>query len=121
MLRVLLRAIAMFGITMPMCAYAFTGADLDRLCQRTDMKSRASCEAYIEGVADGVFNTIEAIGGTTGPRVGQYFCLPDNVKAAELTHAVRKYLANTPNAKDYNASTVVALGLGKAYPCTADK
>ncbi|WP_323072346.1 Rap1a/Tai family immunity protein [Mycetohabitans endofungorum] len=121
MLRTLLRAIALFAISVSMSAHAFTGADLDRLCQRTDVKSRVSCEAYIEGAADGVFNTIEAIGGTTGPRVGQYFCLPDNVKAAELTDAVRKYLANTPNAKDYNASTVVALGLGKSYPCSTGK
>ncbi|KAG0192158.1 hypothetical protein DFQ28_010039 [Apophysomyces sp. BC1034] len=121
MLRALLRAIVMFSISVPMSAYAFTGADLDRLCQRTDVKSRASCEAYVEGAADGVLNTIEAISGTTGPRVGQYFCLPDNVKASELTDAVRKYLADTPRAKDYNASTVVALGLGKAYPCPPRK
>jgi hypothetical protein len=121
MLRAMLCTVAIFAMGAPASAFALTGADLDHLCSRTDVSSRAACAAYIEGAADGVYNTIEAIGGTTGPHVGQYFCLPDNVKAAELTDAVRKYLANTPSAKDYNASTVIALGLGKSYPCSAAK
>jgi hypothetical protein len=121
MLRAMLCTIAIFAVAAPVSAFAFSGADLARLCSRTDVASRAACAAYIEGAPDGEYNTIEAIDGTTGPRVGQYFCLPENVKAADLTDAVRKYLADTPGAKDYNASTAVALGLGKAYPCSPAK
>lgn len=67
--------------------------------------------------ADGVYNTIDAIGGTTGPRVGQYFCLPPDIRAQQMTDAVRKYIAENPKLADYNASTAVSLGLGKAFPC----
>lgn len=107
------------AFAVPLSAAAFTGADLDRLCAKTDVKSRASCAAYIEGAADGVYNTIDAIGGTTGPRVGQYFCLPPDIRAQQMTDAVRKYIAENPKLADYNASTAVSLGLGKAFPCRA--
>ncbi len=63
----------------PVCAFAFTGNDLNKLCTKTDSNSRTACAAYIEGAADGVYNTIEAIGGTSRPQVGQYFCLPADV------------------------------------------
>ncbi|MET5012940.1 hypothetical protein AAHH80_38155, partial [Burkholderia pseudomallei] len=61
---------AMFGaaaFAVPLTAAAFTAGDLDKRCAKTDVKSRASCAASIEGAADGVYNTIDAIGGTTGP------------------------------------------------------
>lgn len=105
------------ALVVPLSAAAFTGADLDRLCARPDAKSHAMCAAYIEGAADGVYNTIDAIGGTTGPRVGQYFCLPPDAKSDALMNAVRKYIADNPRILAYNASTAVSLGLGKAYPC----
>jgi len=105
------------ALAVPLTAAAFTSSDLDRLCAKTDVKSRASCAAYIEGAADGVYNTIDAIGGTTGPRVGQYFCLPPEARSQQLTDAVRKYIADNPNVAGYNASTAVSLGLGKAFPC----
>ncbi|CAB3757852.1 Rap1a/Tai family immunity protein [Paraburkholderia solisilvae] len=114
MLRVL---ICVSVLAVPLSANAFTGADLNRLCTKTDIASRSACGAYIEGAADGVFNTIDAIGGTTGPRVGQYFCLPPEARSQQLTDAVRKYIAENPNAASFNASTAVSLGLGKAFPC----
>lgn len=117
MLRVMICAAA---LAVPLTAAAFTGGDLDRLCAKSDVKSRASCTGYIEGAADGVYNTIDAIGGTTGPRVGQYFCLPPDVHAQQLTDAVRKYIADNPKILYYNASTAVALGLGKAFPCKGE-
>ncbi|HEY1997310.1 Rap1a/Tai family immunity protein [Paraburkholderia sp.] len=114
MLRVLICASA---LAVPVSAFAFTADDLNRLCEKTDVASRSACAAYIEGAADGVFNTIDAIGGTTGPRVGQYFCLPPEARSQQLTDAVRKYIAENPNVAGYNASTAISLGLGKAFPC----
>ena len=114
MLRALIFASA---LAVPLSAAAFTGGDLNKLCTKTDVASRSACAAYIEGAADGIFNTIDAIGGTTGPRVGQYFCLPPDARSAQLTDAVRKYIAENPKLADYNASTAVSLGLGKAFPC----
>ena len=114
MLRVLICASA---LAVPLSAFAFTAGDLDKLCEKTDVASRSACGAYIEGAADGVYNTIDAIGGTTGPRVGQYFCLPPDARSQQLTDAVRRYIAENPNAVGYNASTAVSLGLGKAFPC----
>jgi hypothetical protein len=108
------------ALATPICAFAFTGNDLNKLCTKTDSNSRTACAAYIEGAADGVYNTIEAIGGTSGPQVGQYFCLPADVKPQQLTDAVRKYIANNPDKADFNATTMVSLGLGKAFPCKAD-
>ena len=105
------------ALVTPVCAFAFTGNDLNKLCTKTDPNSRTACAAYIEGAADGIFNTIDAIGGTTGPRVGQYFCLPQDARSAQLTDAVRKYIAENPNVAGYNASTAISLGLGKAFPC----
>lgn len=114
----MLRALICAGmLAMPIAAFAFKGGELNQLCSRTDPASRARCQAYIEGAADGVYNTIDAIGGTTGPRVGQYFCLSDDTKAQSMVDAVRKYLAENPRSAEYNASTVVSLGLGKAFPC----
>lgn len=83
--------------------------------------SRSACAAYIEGAADGIYNTIEAIGGTSGPQVGQYFCLPVDVKPQELTDAVRKFIADNPTRGNFNATTMVSLGLGKAFPCKAEQ
>jgi hypothetical protein len=114
----MLRALIFAGaLALPLSAAAFTGGDLNKLCTKTDVASRAACAAYIEGAADGIFNTIDAIGGTTGPRVGQYFCLPQDARSAQLTDAVRKYIAENPNVAGYNASTAISLGLGKAFPC----
>src|SRR5258708_21799381 len=114
MLRALIFASA---LAVPLSAAAFTGGELNKLCTKTDVASRSACAAYIEGAADGVFNTIDAIGGTTGPRVGQYFCLPPEARSQQLTHAVRKYIAGNPMVAGYNASTAISLGLGKAFPC----
>ncbi|MDR6423050.1 Rap1a/Tai family immunity protein [Paraburkholderia phenoliruptrix] len=114
MLRALIFASA---FAAPLSAAAFTGGDLNKLCTKTDVASRSACAAYIEGAADGIFNTIDAIGGTTGPRVGQYFCLPQDARSAQLTDAVRKYIAENPIVAGYNASTAISLGLGKAFPC----
>ncbi|KND59043.1 hypothetical protein BSCH_00562 [Candidatus Paraburkholderia schumanniana] len=109
------------ALATPVCAFAFTGNDLNKLCTKTDPSSRTACAAYIEGAADGIYNTIEAIGGTSGPQVGQYFCLPAEVKPQQLTDAVRKYIANNPDKADYNTTTMVSLGLGKAFPCKAER
>lgn len=125
----MLRALICVGVlTMPAAAMAavslgggkFTAGELHRLCTQTDAISRSACVAYIRGAADGVFNTIDAIGGTTGPRVGQYFCLPDRVDNQHLVDAVRRYVAENPNAADYNASTAVSLGLERAFPCKGE-
>jgi len=118
----MLRVLVMAGvIAFPLSAAAFTGNDLNMLCTKTDTASRSACAAYIEGAADGIYNTIEAIGGTSGPQVGQYFCLPVDVKPQELTDAVRKFIAENPAQGNFNATTMVSLGLGKAYPCKAEK
>jgi hypothetical protein len=117
----MLRALICLGaLVTPFSAYALTGAQLKILCSGTDVVSRNECKAYVRGAADGVYNTIEAIGGTTGPRVGQYFCLPPKATSKSLVNAVRTYMNKTPEARNYNASTVVALGLGKSYPCRGD-
>jgi hypothetical protein len=90
-------------LAMPLCAAAFTGNDLNKLCTKTDPVSRSACASYIEGAADGIYNTIEAIGGTSGPQVGQYFCLPTDVKPQQLTDAVRKYIADNPDKAGFNS------------------
>lgn len=114
----MLRALICVGtLAAPLAAHALTGDELTKLCTRTDVASRAACKGYVQGVADGVYNTIDAIGGTTGPRVGQYFCLRAETKAESMIDAVRKYVADNPGAGKYNASTVISLGLGKAFPC----
>ena len=101
----MLRALICVGaLTMPVAAMAavslgggkFTAGELHRLCTQTDAISRSACVAYIRGAADGVFNTIDAIGGTTGPRVGQYFCLPDRVDNQHLVDAVRRCASGEP-------------------------
>ena len=114
MLRALLCTCA---LGLPLTAAAFTGTDLVKLCNRTDVPSKSACQAYIEGAADGAYNTIEAIGGTTGPRVGQYFCLPAGITPDEMTNAVRRWANDNGDKLEYNASTVVALGLGATYAC----
>jgi hypothetical protein len=126
----MLRALICVGtLAMPVAAMAvttlggsgkFTAGDLHKLCSQTDAISRAACLAYIKGAADGVFNTIDAIGGTTGPRVGQYFCLPDRLDQQKLVDAVRRYVAENPDSSAYNASTAVSLGLEKSFPCKGD-
>jgi hypothetical protein len=109
--------ICMAASLSPLSAMAMSGSDLGNLCSKGDVASKAACVAYIQGAADGEYNTIEAIGGTTGPRVGQYFCLPGDTTPAQLVSAVREFMMAAPDMRDYNASTVVALGLGKAFPC----
>lgn len=114
----MLRALICLGtLAAPIAAFAFSGADLNKLCERTDAASRSFCAGYIRGAVDGIYNTIDAIGGTTGPRVGQYFCVPPDTKHQALVDAVRQYVADNPRLADYNASTIVSLGLGKAFPC----
>ncbi|WP_420823431.1 Rap1a/Tai family immunity protein [Trinickia diaoshuihuensis] len=125
----MLRALMCVGtLTVPAAAMAavtlgggkFTAGDLHKLCSQTDAISRAACVAYVKGAADGVFNTIDAIGGTTGPRVGQYFCLPERVDPQRMVDAVRRYVAENRDSAEYNASTAVSLGLEKAFPCKGE-
>lgn len=125
----MLRALLCVGaLAMPVAAMAavtlgggkFTAGDLHRLCTQTDAISRTACVAYIKGAADGVFNTIDAIGGTTGPRVGQYFCLPEHVESQRMVDAIRRYVAENPDTATFNASTAVSLGLEKAFPCRGE-
>src|ERR1700712_5638823 len=99
----------------PLRPAPFTGNDLNMLCTKTDKPPPTAC------AADGIYNTIEAIGGTSGPQIGQYFCLPVDVKPQELTDAVRKFIADNPTRGNFNATTMVSLGLGKAFPCKAEK
>jgi hypothetical protein len=108
-------------LAFPLSAAAFTGNDLNMLCTKTDTASRSACAAYIEGASDGIYNTIEAIGGTSGPQIGQYFCLPVDVKPQELSDSVRKFISDNPAQGSFNATTIVALGLGKSFPCKAEK
>ena len=110
-------AAAVLSLGLPLSAAAFTGKELSKLCNRTDTAAVSACAGYIEGAADATYNTIEAIGGMGGPRVGQYFCLPQTVKSQALVDAVKDYIVLNPDKLDFNASTVVALGLGKVFPC----
>ncbi len=73
MLRALIFASA---FAVPLSAAAFTGGDLNKLCTKTDVASRSACAAYIEGAADGIFNTIDAIGGTTARASGNTSACP---------------------------------------------
>src|SRR5260370_41252976 len=93
MLRALIFASA---LAVPLSAAAFTGGDLNKLCTKTDVASRSACAAYIEGAADGIFNTIDAIGGTTRPRVGPYYFPPPDARSAQLTDAARTYIPGKP-------------------------
>lgn len=111
------KGFCVLALLAPLPAMAVTGADLLKLCKKTDVTSQTACAAYIAGAADGEYNTIEAIGGTSGPKVGQYFCLPPGVTSREITQAVKEYMRQNPDRLQYNGSSVVALGLGAAFPC----
>jgi hypothetical protein len=114
-------AIGVFAMAAPPAAYAFDGADLAALCQRTDAASTGGCAAYIAGAADAAHTTIEAIGGTTGPKVGQYFCLPPEVTSRQMVEAVGQFMRGNPEKLGFHASTVIVLGLQDAFPCKGAK
>lgn len=109
-------------IGLAVCAFmcqsarAATGEELFRQC--SDPMKEKGCEAYINGIADGVTTftvTVQLLhpGDSSYPRM---FCT-DTVTPEELVRATREYLANHPETRHFGAASQVILALQQAFPC----
>jgi Rap1a immunity proteins len=71
----------------------------------------AACLFYILGVVDALQL------GKSLYKNDDIFCIPENVRAGQLSAIVLKYLKDHPEERHWSASALVALALKGAFPC----
>jgi hypothetical protein len=88
-----------------------TGQTVVKWCSSDDEGERQACTIYITGFIEGFF---------AGANLTDKLCLPDHLKGAEATAAVRRLLHNKvqrdfADALDSQGATILLLK--QAYPC----
>jgi hypothetical protein len=104
-------ALAVVCLTGPAQAYPSfkTGQALSVDCgPRAAGPPSAACVDYIQGVSD----SLTLLAPTR-------YCPPAGVTVGRVTDAVRTFLEQHPEKRDYSAASTVTLALMTTYPCGA--
>lgn len=119
MIRVFIVAFAAFRLIFPAYADELKVDDLKTLCSGADEVSKAACEFYILGVAEGI--------GIANAATSEHksLCLSDSIYSPTMTFAVNKSIREDlimfPDDKNLPANNLVGPALAGHFPCTADK
>lgn len=100
----------MFGLLMvPAMAYAdfWSGNMLHQRLQSTDGTDRILALGYVMGISDAYD--------------GSAHCSGQSVTAGQTRDVVKLYLEQNPAVRDMNASIIVMVALGQAFPCPKDR
>ena len=89
-----------------------TGKSLLSLCTSAENADQFACQSYIAGIID-YHRLVRSLG--TAPTVD--FCIPENVKMADMRDKIVAYLLGHSEHHDFIAAPGVSLGLYKAFPC----
>lgn len=92
--------------------------ELQELCKSSNTEQRATCDAYIVGVAEGNVATLGLLADVLKREdIGPWSC-PDLKRDRErLTGPVRKYINNSKDQPDTPAIWVVIIALRESFPC----
>jgi hypothetical protein len=90
-----------------------TGKSLLSLCTSGQNADQFACQSYIAGIID-YHRLVRSLG--TAPTVD--FCIPENVKMADMRDKNVAYLLQHSEHHDFIAAPGVSLGLYKAFPCS---
>jgi hypothetical protein len=81
-----------------------TGRSLLGHCTSENIAAKSHCLGYIVGVYDALDTS-------------RFFYTPEDISAGRLRDVVLAYLQQNPERWDFQAENVVAIALGKVYPC----
>ena len=88
---------------------ADTGNYLYEQCT-TDLDiAEAYCIGYSTAIVDAMNNS--------SPLFGWIACVPDTVYMSQVADIGIRHLANNPQDRHYNAASLIAEALSKAFPC----
>ena len=106
------------------------GNELHAECKAaTSAVGQSYCMGYVAGVVDSLALQVgEFVSAALLTEIGNSgyillvpggipVCLPTTVKVAQLTDAVRKYLANNPDKRHHPAAPIAMFALPGAFPC----
>ena len=82
--------------------------DGNKLLGYCSAKATIGCDAYLDGIADG----IEA-----GGRAKAEACIPGPVTTAQMRDVVVKYLRSNPQTREMKAGVLVTRAFAAAFPC----
>lgn len=96
-------------IFLPTLAYAdfWSGNMLHQRLQSTDGTDRILALGYVMGISDAYD--------------GSAHCSGQSVTAGQTRDVVKLYLEQNPAVRDMNASIIVMVALGQAFPCPKDR
>jgi len=99
---------------MRVCSPAGGGAGND--AQR--LRSEATCNAWVEGFADGFTVHDELLGV---PRADRMVCIPRNATNVQIIRVIGKYISGNPDKAHRATRLVASLALAQAFPCKRSK
>jgi hypothetical protein len=82
--------------------------DGNKLLGYCSSKATIGCDAYLDGIADG----IEA-----GGRAKAEACIPAAVTTPQMRDVVVKYLRNNPQTREMKAGVLATKAFAAAFPC----
>lgn len=96
-------------LMIPAVAYAdfWSGNLLHQRLQSSESSDRILALGYIMGISDAYD--------------GSAHCSGQSVTAGQTRDVVKLYLEQNPAIRDLNASVIVMVALGQAFPCPKDK
>jgi hypothetical protein len=97
---------------------AMTAGDLQEICIGSSAESKASCQFYLLGIAQGISMGMSiADGKTEGGRP----CIPENLSASAIELAVKIKMGQDlmvyPDDRKLEASGLVSAALVSSFPC----
>lgn len=111
----------LFAVAMLLCTISsaqaldgalMTGQSLANLCASKKNDDQFACQSYIAGVID-YHRLIRGLG--TVPSVD--FCLPRDLKMAQIKQVVYAYIVRHTEHRDFIAAPAVAMSLYNRFPC----
>jgi hypothetical protein len=92
-----------------------TGAKLLQICQNP--RGKVVCEAYINGVADGMTSVQKQMSDTQGKAFAGSTCIPDATTSDQLHTTVTAYLSAHGDMLSKPAAVPTFEALHSAFPC----
>ncbi|MBT3556619.1 MAG: hypothetical protein HOC63_11795 [Rhodospirillales bacterium] len=108
----LLLALVMVVMVSPAWSGLENGNSLYEACRagRSIPQLHTLCLGYISGVVDGSRGAGSGVNGWT-------FCAPETTRLKQAKDIVLAWLEANPAMRQYNASSLIAMALGEAFPC----
>jgi hypothetical protein len=107
MMRLVMIGLVMVSATAAQ-AQRVSKVDGNKLLDYCTSKATLGCDAYLDGIADG----IEAEG-----RAKAVACIPKAVTTTQMRDVVVKYLRGNPQTREFSAARLATKAFSAAFPC----